>query len=399
MTKNWHIEIMKKNAVYIFALAAGWLLFGTLTGQSVNPDLSGFPDQSGTPDRTYRPDGSVMALHRRILTLDSHVDTPTEMRNRNLGIRNPSGTKEGGHLDIPRMDEGGLDAVFFAVYVKQGARTPEGLVNAHFTADSIITWIRKVVARFPDKLELAVNPEDAERIAKAGKHAIYMGMENGYPIGKDLSAVAHFYKQGIRYITLCHMRNNDLCDSATDSTGPEFHGLSAFGKDVVREMNRLGMMVDLSHVSDETFYDAVKLSRAPVILSHSCCRALSNVPRNATDDMLRALVQNGGVIQINLFTFYLRKDVPSDSVTVHDVVDHIEHVIKVAGIDHVGIGTDFDGGVTPPRDVRDVSEIPNITAELMRRGYSETDIAKIWSGNFLRVFSEVQRIAKELNQH
>jgi len=279
--------------------------------------------------------------------------------------------------------------------------------------------------------ELAYTPEDAYRIKKTGRRAIFIGLENGYPIGRDLTRIREFYDLGARYITLCHTKNNDICDSSTDST--EHGGLSEFGREVVRVMNSMGMMIDLSHASDATFYDALAESQAPVILSHSCARALCNEPRNVTDDMLRALVQNDGVIQLCLYSGYIktiaqnpRREAIMDSLdlaypdynkmtddqkvryleerdkldehypailaTVQDAVDHIDHIVAVAGIDHVGIGSDFDGG-GGIEGCFDVSETKNITVELLRRGYNSKDIGKIWSGNFMRVFREVQKVA------
>jgi membrane dipeptidase len=258
-------------------------------------------------------------------------------------------------------------------------------------------------------------------------------MENGYPIGKDLSRIKQYYDLGARYITLAHTKNNDICDSSTDPSGAENNGLSQFGVKVVKEMNGLGMMVDISHISDKSFYDVLKVTNAPVLASHSSCRALCGGPRNLTDDMLLALKENGGVIQICIFGNYLKTPEPnpeldlklkelrdrysdynalSDSVkklmrkeyraiqktyekpaTVKDVVDHIDHVVQVLGVDYVGIGTDFDGG-GGVEGCRTASEMKNITIELLRRGYSKADIAKIWGGNVMRVLQKVEDIAK-----
>ena len=260
-------------------------------------------------------------------------------------------------------------------------------------------------------------------------------MENGYPIGNDLSLIQTYYTKGARYITLCHTRNNDICDSSTDST--EYNGLSEFGNSVVKFMNKTGMMVDVSHMSDKSFYDVIALSKAPVIASHSCCRALCDNPRNMDDAMLRALAKNGGVIQMCILSAYVKKQAPNPArdsafaslrkkyqnfdnlskaemdnarrdwdalddmysqplATVSDVVDHIDHIVKIAGIDHVGIGTDFDGGggVT---GCFDVSQMKNITIELLKRGYTIGDIRKIWGGNLMRVMKKVRKVARKLN--
>jgi membrane dipeptidase len=280
--------------------------------------------------------------------------------------------------------------------------------------------------------ELALSPDDAYRLKKDGKIASFIGLENGYPVGKDISRVREYYDLGARYITLCHSSNNDICDSSTDPKGSEHGGLSDFGEEVVSEMNRIGMMVDVSHISDEAFYDVIRLSRAPVIASHSSSSALCSSPRNLTDDMLHALKSNGGVIQICILSNYIKTPEPNPELdarleelkvkyngiadltddqkkayrderreiynkyrklaTVADVVDHIDHVVQVIGVDHVGIGTDFDGGGGVD-GCRSVAEMKNITIELLRRGYSKEDIGKIWSGNIMRVFRNVQEAA------
>ncbi len=377
---------------------------------------------------------TAASIHDRVLTLDTHVDTPMRMvgSDFDIGVRHDA-RQRGGKVDLPRMKEGGLDAIFFAVYLDQGERTPEANEQARQQAVKTFEAIHSAVAGNPGLAGLALNPDDAYRLEAAGKRAIYIGIENGYPLGKDLTLVKEFYDQGARYITLCHSRNNDICDSSTDKKGPEHHGLSDFGKEVVREMNRLGMMVDLSHASDETFDDVLEISRAPIIASHSCARALCDSPRNLNDRMLTALAQNGGVIQICILGAYVKKpelnpqrdealtqlrseygeyeklsperkqemylkwetinqQYPESTATVSDVVDHVEHVVSVAGIDHVGIGTDFDGG-GGLADCYDVSEMGNITLELVKRGYNEEQIGKIWGGNLMRVFRAVQSVA------
>jgi len=285
-------------------------------------------------------------------------------------------------------------------------------------------------------VELAIKHDDAYRIEKSDKRAIFIGIENGYPVGKDIKNIEEFYNLGARYITLCHSSNNDICDSSTDKDGAEHDGISAFGEQVVKEMNRLGIMVDVSHVSDKSFYDAVKLSKTPVIASHSSARAICDHPRNMDDEMLKTLAKNGGVIQLCVLNSYiktppknpqreealnalrkkyndfkdlteeqganltkewykLQKDFPEVLATVSDAVDHIDHMVKVAGIDHVGIGTDFDGG-GGLKDFFDISEAGNLTYELVKRGYSKKNIEKIWGGNFLRVFRQVEEYAKQI---
>lgn len=375
--------------------------------------------------------GKASKIHRQVLTLDSHTDTPL-MLNRtgfDIGKRNDP-LQRGGQVDFPRMQEGGLDAAFFAVFLGQGERTPGAYETAKQRALQIFDLIHKAIDDHPDVAGLALSPEDAYRLSDEGKLAIYIGVENGYPIGRDLSLIDKFYNMGARYITLSHSRNNDICDSSTDPDGPEHGGLSEFGRKVVRRMNELGMMVDVSHISDEAFYDVLEITGAPVIASHSNARAVCDHPRNLDDEMLLALRDNGGVIQVCVLSAYVKtpepyperdsarqavrerfsnfenlsdeemekareswyainEKYPQKLATVSDLVDHIDHIVNLIGIDHVGIGTDFDGGGSLD-DCNDVTEIGNITLELVKRGYSREDIEKIWSGNFMRVFREVE---------
>jgi membrane dipeptidase len=369
-------------------------------------------------------------IHASILTVDTHCDTPMEFSDTtfDMGVRHDEGC-----VDFPRMNEGGLHAEFFAVFTGQGPRNDSSYNKVHQKALDIFNAIHKNVEKNYAMAEIATTPDDAYRLKKARKIAAFIGMENGYPIGKDLTRIKQYYDLGARYMTLAHTKNNDICDSSTDPGGPENNGLSPFGLQVVEEMNRLGMMVDISHVSDKSFYDVLKVTHAPVIASHSSCRALCGSPRNLTDDMLLALKENGGVIQICVLGNYLKTPEPNpeldsklkelkdkygdfnaltDSIkklvrkeyndiqkryekpaTVKDVVDHIDHVVQVIGIDYVGIGTDFDGG-GGVEGCRAASEIKNITIELLRRGYSKADIAKIWGGNIMRVLRKVEDLAK-----
>jgi len=369
-------------------------------------------------------------IHVSILTVDTHCDTPMEFSDPafDLGVRH-----EDGCVDFPRMIEGGLHAEFFAVFTGQGPRNDSAYNEVHQKALDIFDAIHKNVEKNNAVAEIATSPDDAYRLKKAGKIAAFIGVENGYPIGKDISRIRQYYDLGARYITLAHTKNNDICDSSTDPVGPENNGLSPFGSQVVKEMNRLGMMVDISHISDKSFYDVLKVTNAPVLASHSSCRALCVSPRNLTDDMLVALKENGGVIQICILGNYLKTPEPnpeldskmkelkdrygefnalSDSMkkimrkeykdiqksyakpaTVKDVVDHIDHVVQVVGVDYVGIGTDFDGG-GGVEGCRTASEMKNITIELLRRGYSKSDITKIWGGNVMRVLQKVEDLAK-----
>jgi membrane dipeptidase len=327
-----------------------------------------------------------------------------------------------------------VDAVFFGLFTSQRERTPENYDKAYRLTNRMIDSTYAAVSRDPRMVAMASSSEDIIRVSRQNKTAICLGMENGFPLAKDITRISEFYTKGVRYITLCHTSNNDLCDSSTDPMGSESNGLSSFGKDVVDEMNRLGMIVDVSHISDKAFYDVLALTKAPVIASHSSARALCDHPRNMSDDMLRALAKNDGVIQICILGDYIiaadtttvnynkhqqlkakynnwkfandeerhRAWVAYDSIdaefppvlpTIAQAVDHIDHVVKVAGIDHVGIGSDFDGG-GGLADCVDVAGYPKITEELLKRGYSEKDIDKIWGGNFLRVFRKVEEVSR-----
>ena len=376
-------------------------------------------------------------LHDRVLTVDTHADTPSLMLREgwDIGERHEPGQRRGAKIDLPRMAEGGLDAEFFAVFVGQGVRTPEGYGRARERANRMLDAIHKMCEDYPQLVGLATSPEDAYRLEKEGMRAAFIGMENGYPIGKDLSLVKEYYERGVRYITLCHSSDNDICDSSTDRRNPEDNGLSEFGKKVVEECNRLGIMVDISHASDKSFFDVLEVTKAPMIASHSSVRALCDHPRNLSDEMIQALAENGGVIQICFLSSFvkeakpnperdeayaalrekygprreikdeailekmrqeyaeIREKYPEERATLKDLVDHIDYVVKLVGVDHVGIGTDFDGGGGIV-GCDDVSEMPNITEELVRRGYSEEDIRKIWGGNIMRVFSKVIETAE-----
>jgi membrane dipeptidase len=369
-------------------------------------------------------------IHESILTVDTHCDTPMDFSDPgfDIGVRHDEGC-----VDFPRMKEGGLHSEFFAVFTGQGPRNDSSFAKVHNDALFIFDAIRKNVEKNSSVAEISYTADDAYRIKKSGKIAAFIGIENGYPMGLDLSKIEQYYNLGARYITLCHSRNNDICDSSTDPAGPESNGLSDFGKQVVKEMNRLGMMVDVSHISDKSFYDVLNASSTPVIASHSSCRALCCNPRNLSDDMLIALKANGGVIQICILSAYLKTMEPNPEMevklkelrgkygdydtisseirknqmrteyreirkryeklaTVSDIADHIDHVVQVIGIDHVGIGTDFDGGGGVD-GCRNAAEVKNITIELLRRGYSGKEIEKIWSGNIMRVLRQVEAVA------
>jgi len=367
-------------------------------------------------------------IHQRVLTLDTHADAPIMLQKEGFDVGERHDTKkDGSQIDFPRMKDGGMDAMFFAVYTAQGPRTPAGHARAKENALHQFELIHQALKAHPELAKLATTPANAYRIEKAGKRAVFIGMENGYPIGDDLAMLKTYYDLGCRYITLTHFANNLIGDSSTDPDGPIYGGLSDFGKRVVSEMNRLGILIDVSHVADSTFYDVMTLSKAPVIASHSNARALCDFPRNMTDEMIKLIASKGGVVQVNFVSDYLRQPseahraaktqmrmafvgksptpemrakmaVKSDSVakvyaseraSLADIVNHIDHIVKLTSIDHVGIGSDFDGG-GGVNGLEDVSEIENLTAELVRRGYSEKDIAKIWGGNLLRVLGQAK---------
>ncbi len=368
-----------------------------------------------------RPFVAVVALMLPVcaqnIEMDSHIDTIQRVliNNEDLGARSTR-----GHVDLPRLREGGVNAPFFALWVPVYYKGAEAVRRTLDLRDAM----QSVLDAHPDQIAVALNASDVERITKSGKIAAILALEGGHQIDNDLRVLRVYYRLGIRAMTLTHFRNNDWADSSTDK--PAHNGLTDFGKEVVREMNRLGMMVDVSHVSDKTFYDAIAVSTKPVIVTHSSCRALSDIPRNVTDDMLRALAKNGGVIGINFGEGFLNpKDaemlkkavlsmsnmdvtltgkalddyaakkgreemIPGHSfATIDDAVAHIDHAVKIAGIDHVGIGSDFDGISAPPKGLEDVSKMPALREALRKKGYSEEDLRKIFGLNTLRVFRAV----------
>jgi len=379
------------------------------------------------------PGKRVKEIHEHALTVDTHCDTPMNMLEENFDVGKRNSSPQ-SRVDFPRMKEGGIDAMFFAAFTSQRERTIENTENAYNKANKMIDAIFDACSTYSNLAEVATTADDAYRIEKTGKRAIYIGMENGFPVGTDIHRVKEFYDRGVRYITLCHSSNNDICDSSTDKNGAEHNGLSKFGKKVVKEMNKLGMMIDVSHISDKSFYDVIKYSKAPVIASHSSVRAIAHHNRNMTDDMIKALAEKGGVIQICLLDDYIKdpdttsiryqkekelrqvyatkydsmtveqrqelrakwrglsEQYPKQLPTVADCVDHIDYVKNLVGIDYVGIGSDFDGGGALD-GCADVSEFPNITAEMLKRGYSEEEIQKVWGGNFFRVFKAVEKSA------
>ncbi len=321
-------------------------------------------------------------LHQHILTLDSHEDTPMFFEQ---GVRFDH-RDEHVLVDLHKMKEGMLDAGIMVAYLPQKERDEASLRQATEYADSVLDQLETMVGAHPDSVAIAYTPDDLYRLKREGKKAVMMGIENGYAIGKDIANVEHFRKRGIVYMTLCHNGDNDICDSARGNA--EHGGLSDFGRQVVREMNRLGIMVDLSHAAESSFWDALEQSTTPIVCSHSSCRALCDHPRNLTDKQMKALADKGGVMQVTIYHGFLVKDGPA---SLQDVVRHINHAVEVMGIDHVGIGTDFDGDGGVP-GVASASELPNLTRALLREGYSAQDLRKLWGENFLRVMRLCQEV-------
>lgn len=326
--------------------------------------------------RLYR---KAKELHRRIITLDSHCDTP-------MTFADGYNMQERGNalVDIHKMDEGGVDAVTMVAYLKQEARDAHSLAAATVKADALLDAIAEKVAHCGPCVALASSPDELRLLKSRGVRAVMRGIENGYAIGRDISNIERYRRMGVVYITLCHNGDNDICDSARGCG--ENGGLSPFGRDVVREMNRVGMMIDLSHAAETTFYQTLELSTQPVVCSHSSCRALCNHPRNLTDEQMRALAAKGGVVQITMYKGFL---VDEGEATLDDFMRHLLHAVAVAGIEHVGIGSDFDGDGTIV-GCADASAMRNVTRELLRAGLSDDDIQKIWGGNWLRVMRCVQ---------
>jgi membrane dipeptidase len=369
-------------------------------------------------------------IHDRAIVIDSHDDTTQRLlfdKNFDISVRHKD-----GNIDVPRMREGGLDALFFSIWVPSDITGPPAVKRAL----DLIDCVREAARLHPNDLMLATTAADIRRAAAEHKIAALMGMEGGHMIDDDVRLVRVYAALGVRYMTLTHFKNNNWADSSTDQAA--HNGLTAMGKDIVREMNRVGMMVDISHVADKTFWDVIETTKAPVIASHSSVRAIANHPRNMTDDMMRALAKNGGVMMINYHAGFLSEAfrVASEKrsgtvdqamaamskrcggneacttmeseridheamakgelpkVTWDAIVEHIDHAVKVAGADHVGLGSDFDGA-TMPLGMEDASKLPKITDALLKKGYSDADVEKILGGNILRVMEAVERVAAQ----
>jgi len=399
------------------------VLFSAVASLAAAAMLAAVPQSagSGISERARR-------VHSRAIVVDTHIDTTMSlMGGRDFDFAKRNAT---GHVDLPRMREGGMDAPFFSIYIPATVTGPEAVKRSLRLIDAV----RETVRRFPNDLALATTAEEVRRAHKQGKIAALMGMEGGHMIDDDLGVLRMYAALGIRYLTLTHSRHTNWADSSGEE--PKHNGLTDFGKDVVRELNRLGVMVDISHVADKTFWDALEVSRAPMIASHSSCRALAGHARNMTDEMIQALAKKGGVIQITFVDGFLSEELrlaqeavreeraartaeiqrrfPEDAEKRREemrklneefrarmpkpgwelIVQHIDHAVKLAGVDHVGLGSDFDGA-TMPAGMEDATQLPKITEALLARGYSEKDVEKILGGNLLRVLEQVERTSRE----
>ena len=425
---------MKVRLLLVASICAFVIFSFALTTSSAKRSVStqGGAASDQKPPRDEKLWKRALEIQRKAIVIDSHNDVTTPMTNDDYDL---SGAPPVPYrTSIDRMKEGGLTAEFFSVYIKPHYATQGGA--ARRTLD-MIDSVYRACERHPNDLMFATSAADIRRAKKQGKIAALMGIEGGHAIEDSLATLRVFYRLGIRYMTLTWNNTNNWADAGRGEK--KHNGLSEFGKEVVKEMNRLGMMVDVSHVADKTMSDALDVSKAPIIASHSSARALSNVPRNIPDDLLKRIADKGGVVQVNFYSFFVDattvgpqndarnarlkaqqdeidqkyKDDPerraeeSDKLEaanplpplpISKLIDHIDHIVKVAGIDHVGIGADFDGANDMPEGARDVSMLPNITYELLRRGYSEKDIRKILGENLLRVFGEVERVSVSMSK-
>jgi membrane dipeptidase len=406
--------------------------FASAAGQST----TAAPQAQPSPQRDERLWKRAQALHRKAIIVDGHNDIPTIMVDEDYDLGTPSTGKY--HTDVQRLKQSGMTGEFFSIYVDRQYATPDWVSKNYIKeggssrrALDLIDSVYRSVEKYPGDLMLATSTADIRRAKREGKVGALMGIEGGHAIENSLAALREFYRLGVRYMTLTHNNTNEWADACCDEA--RHNGLSDFGKDVVREMNRLGMFVDISHVSDKTMSDVLDVSKAPVIASHSSARVFSNHKRNIPDELLKRIAQNGGVVMVNFYPAFLDEKVrvadigrdaklkaqrdslraqfkddpkrleeelkrlndanPIPNTTLSMLVDHIDHIVKVAGIDHVGLGSDFDGVPNLPEGIRDVSDLPNITYELLRRGYSDGDVLKILGGNFMRAFTEVERVA------
>ena len=404
------MSFMKKYLFIIFAAA----LVGSCSSSAQKKDQE-------------KPTGKELA--QKFIIVDGHVDVPYRLKSEWEDI---SKEAPGGNFDYPRAVEGGLNAPFMSIYIPVSY---QGTGGAKAVADSLIDMVNGIAEDNPDKFAIATSPEEVKQQFKDSLISLPMGMENGAPIGTDLSNVAYFYDRGIRYITLAHAKDNKISDSSYDKSEDTHNGLSDFGKDVIKEMNRLGMMVDVSHITDSAFYDVMDITEAPVVATHSSARHFTpGFERNMSDDLIKKLGENDGVIMINFGSTFLDSTSRASSEglgdkiskkieekglnpeseeaqklynklyeenfkysTIAKVADHIDHVVDLVGIDHVGLGSDYDGvGNTLPTGLKDVSTYPNLLDELLERGYTEEEIKKICSANVFRVWNKVEEVAQQM---
>ncbi|MGE0102224.1 MAG: dipeptidase [Blastocatellales bacterium] len=388
---------------FVLTIAAATILTGTLLAQK----------SDDTAQRAQK-------LHFSSLVLDTHIDVTPKLQQQGWNIAEEHTT---GHIDLPRMKKGGLNGLFFSIYMSGRVTGPKAVNDAV----ERIAAVHKLTGDMPDRFALCLTADDIRKAHKEGKVAALMGMEGGHMINNSLPVLRMYAQLGIRYLTLTHSVNTDWADSSGDE--PKHNGLTDFGKDVVRELNRLGVLVDISHVADKTFWDALAVSRAPMIASHSSCRAISSHPRNMTDEMIKALAARGGVIQINYLDSFIDEELnqysrksrpmmvelmqkypgmenrqkrmdevakvlgPAPKVSWEKIVEHIDHAVKLVGVDHVGLGSDFDGG-SMPVGMDDCTHLPKITEALLRKDYSEADIRKILGENTVRLLADAERVAQ-----
>ena len=377
-----------------------------------------------SPSKTMKGDSLVeqaRKVHFSSIVLDTHIDVTPKLQT---GWKFTEEHKE-GHIDLPRMKKGGLNALFFSIYMSGTVTGPKAVNDAI----ERIAAVHRLAEQMPDQVALCVTADQVRKAHRQGKIAALMGMEGGHMINNSLAVLRMYAELGVRYLTLTHSVNTDWADSSGDQ--PKHNGLTDFGKDVVRELNRLGVMVDISHVADKTFWDALEVSKAPMVASHSSCRAISGHARNMTDPMIKALAAKGGVIQINYLDSFIDNDLyqysqksqtlmrelqqkypgrenadkrreevakqfgPAPRASWERIIDHIDHAVKLVGIDHVGLGSDFDGG-SMPVGMEDCTQLPKITEALLRKGYSAADIKKILGENTLRLLGEAERVSQEL---
>jgi membrane dipeptidase len=418
----------------VLTLALLCLMVGQAFGQTAGAAQQPSTATTTTPgvlrdERVWR---EALRIQSKAILVDGHNDITSPMVDEDYDLGTPSVGKY--HTDIARMKQGGMTAQFFSVYVDKKYVKEGGSARR---AMDMIDAVYRAVERHPNDLMIATSVADIRRAKQQKKIAALMGIEGGHAIENSLAALRDFYRLGVRYMTLTHNNTNDWADSSRDE--PRHNGLTDFGKEVVREMNRLGMLVDVSHVSDKTMSDVLDVSTAPIIASHSSARALSSHPRNIPDELLRRFAKNGGVVMVNFYPGFIDqkaydadrarderlkpqmdalserfKDDPKrlaeEEIKLLDanplpptplsvLIDHIDHIVKVAGIDHVGLGSDFDGVPSLPEGIKDISQLPNITYELLRRGYKEEDIRKVLGENLLRAFAEAERVARNSSRN